>query len=367
LTSATAAGTYLPLSGGTLSGYVSFGNPIANKVLTLWDGSPTDANSNATNFYGFGINENVLRYQVTAGHSHAFFNGSNQIVTFGSSNVGIGITSPSYALDVVGQIHASSSLVINASTFTDASLNATSNAAYAASNEAYNLSTTYTNDSNAVWPLLVTTSNSLSSAFYEIIALQYTALEASNAANYASNIVGSLTPPWKTCSWPVYGVPNTLSGTGTYGITQGYYDSHSTVNSGTPFPIGVAGFNNNSNSSNCYLEYAGYVANNSGVTIAPGHTITTTTSEFAFSFALNSATGSNIPAYNISGATPPMLYLTSYNGSAGGITTGVSDTFYFPSAYIGNNQNRIFLNMSIQDATTQAYGFVVTSATAFFF
>ncbi len=183
----------------------------------------------------------------------------------------------------------------------------------------------------------------------------------------AFNFINSLTPPWKACSWPIYGVPNTLSGTGTYGITQGYYDSHSTVNSGTPFPIGIAGFNNNSNSSNCYLEYAGFFANNSGVTIAPGHTITPTTSEFAFSFALNSPTGSNIPAYNISGASPPMLYLTSYNGSAGGITTGVSDTFYFPSAYIGNNQNRTFLNMGIQDTSTQTYGFYVTSATAYFF
>jgi hypothetical protein len=303
LTSATAAGTYLPLSGGTLSGYVSFGNPIANKVLTLWDGSPTDANSNATNFYGFGINENVLRYQVTAGHNHVFFNGSNQVVTFSGSDVGIGISSPSYALDVAGQIHASSSIVINASTFTDTSLNTTS-----------------------------------------------------NAANYASNFVSSLTPPWKTVSWTVYGFPNTLSGTGTFNVSQTYY----TTGAYTPLPVGIAGFNNNSNSSNCYLQYAGYFSSASGET-------STTTSEFAFSFALNSPTGSNIPAYTVSGTTPPKLYLTSYNGLSQCITTGVSDTFYFPSAYIGNSLNSIFLNLSVVDTLTQSAGFFVTSATAYFF
>jgi len=319
----------------------------------LCDGSPGDANSNATNFYGFWINENVLRYQVTAGHNHVFYNGSNQVVTFNNNNVGIGTVSPSYALDVVGQIHASSSIVINASTFTDTSLNATSNTAY-------NLVTTYTNDSNAVWPYLNATSNTANAAYF-------LAQSADIAATYASNIVASVTPPWRMVSWPVYGVPNTLSGTGTFVITQGYYDSHSDVNAGTPFPIGIAGFNNNSNSTKCFLEYAGYFSNNSGVSVAPGHTITTTTSSFSFSFALNSNNGSNIPAQTLSYTTPPQIHLTCFNGEAGGITTALSDTFYFPSAYIANNQNRIFLNMNIEDSATQSAGFVVTSATAFFF
>jgi hypothetical protein len=168
-------------------------------------------------------------------------------------------------------------------------------------------------------------------------------------------------------SWPVYGVPNTLSGTGTFVITQGYYDSHSDVNAGTPFPIGIAGFNNNSNSTKCFLEYAGYFSNNSGVSVAPGHTITTTTSSFSFSFALNSNNGSNIPAQTLSYTTPPQIHLTCFNGEAGGITTALSDTFYFPSAYIADNQNRIFLNMNIEDSATQSAGFVVTSATAYFF
>jgi len=61
------------------------------------------------------------------------------------------------------------------------------------------------------------------------------------------------------------------------------------------------------------------------------------------------------------------MYLTSYNGEAGGITTGLSDTFYFPSAYIGDNQNCIYLNMNVVDAATRSAGFVVTSATAYFF
>jgi len=45
----------------------------------------------------------------------------------------------------------------------------------------------------------------------------------------------------------------------------------------------------------------------------------------------------------------------------------LSDTFYFPSAYIGNNQNRLFLNIQIQDAATQSAGFVLNSGTTYFF
>jgi len=159
----------------------------------------------------------------------------------------------------------------------------------------------------------------------------------------------------------------TLSGSGDFPVLQGYYASNSLTNANQILPIGIAGFNNNSNSSNCYLEFAGYFASNSSVSVAPGHTITTTVSTFALSFFVNGAgTGSPLTASNTSG-NPAMMYLTSFNGEAGGITTGVSDTFYFPSSYIGNNQNRIFLDMNIVDSATQSTGFHVTSATAYFF
>jgi len=179
------------------------------------------------------------------------------------------------------------------------------------------------------------------------------------------NISGS-SIPWKTSSWSMYGTPNTLTGSGAYTISQGYYDSHSDVNGGSILPIGIAGYNNNSNTSNCYIQYTGYFSNNSSISVAPGHTITPTTSTFSFSFGLNSALGTQITAYNPAGY-PATMSITSYNGEAGGFSTGLSDIICFPSNYIGNNQNRLFLNLYIQDGTTQSAGFVLNSGTAYFF
>lgn len=55
---------------------LSFGTPIQNKILTLYDGNNTEAVSSATNFFGFGINNNVLRYQTgTDTSQHIFYQG----------------------------------------------------------------------------------------------------------------------------------------------------------------------------------------------------------------------------------------------------------------------------------------------------
>jgi hypothetical protein len=61
---------------------LSFGTPIANKIITLYDGNPADSVSTATNFLGFGINSATLRYQVAAtGDFHRFYCGATLAAT----------------------------------------------------------------------------------------------------------------------------------------------------------------------------------------------------------------------------------------------------------------------------------------------
>ena len=56
---------------------VSNGNTLANKMLVLFDSGSADAASNATNYYGFGVNSNTLRYQTTlTTATHKFYCGA---------------------------------------------------------------------------------------------------------------------------------------------------------------------------------------------------------------------------------------------------------------------------------------------------
>ena len=56
---------------------VNSANNTHNKLLVLWDGNTNDPVSSATNFYGFGINSNAVRYQVPGtGQSHLFYCGT---------------------------------------------------------------------------------------------------------------------------------------------------------------------------------------------------------------------------------------------------------------------------------------------------
>ena len=49
-----------------------------NKVFVLFDSGASDDPLTATNFYGFGINSQTLRYQTAvATHAHKFYCGSN--------------------------------------------------------------------------------------------------------------------------------------------------------------------------------------------------------------------------------------------------------------------------------------------------
>ena len=81
---------------------MQFANTIANRKIVMWE----DAN-NDHQFYGFGINNNVLRYQVnSASNNHIFYAGSsattsNELMRIqGNGNVGVGSTNPTKKLTV---------------------------------------------------------------------------------------------------------------------------------------------------------------------------------------------------------------------------------------------------------------------------
>ncbi len=91
------------------NGVISIGaNQVYNKQLVLYDTNTNDSPSGATLFYGFGINSNVLRYQVdTINSSHCFYGGSTLYATISYS----GITS-------TGQIVSSNNIIFCANIYT---------------------------------------------------------------------------------------------------------------------------------------------------------------------------------------------------------------------------------------------------------
>ena len=95
----------------TANAPLQFTNTVVNRKIVLLE----DTN-NEHQYYGFGINSNILRYQVSAtSANHIFYAGtgsttSNELMRItGTGRVGIGTNDPSigYALHVVGKIYAS--------------------------------------------------------------------------------------------------------------------------------------------------------------------------------------------------------------------------------------------------------------------
>lgn len=82
---------------------LQFGNSIANRKIVLWEGFNNDHQ-----FYGFGINNNILRYQVNSlNDSHVFYaaanssTASNELMRIqGNGNVGIGTNNPQRKLEI---------------------------------------------------------------------------------------------------------------------------------------------------------------------------------------------------------------------------------------------------------------------------
>lgn len=57
---------------------VRFRNDVANKRIVLWDNVPTEDPSSGTLYFGFGINDSTLRYQVSStAELHRFYSGTD--------------------------------------------------------------------------------------------------------------------------------------------------------------------------------------------------------------------------------------------------------------------------------------------------
>ena len=93
---------FLGIGTVTPAAQLQLGNTVVNKKVVLFDIANND-----NQFYGFGVNNGTLRYQVDAtSASHVFYAGtgtttSSEIMRIqGNGNVGIGITNPAAKLDL---------------------------------------------------------------------------------------------------------------------------------------------------------------------------------------------------------------------------------------------------------------------------
>jgi hypothetical protein len=77
-----------------VSGIIGINNNTDNKKLVLWDNSTAENPTTATNFFGFGINSNTLRYQVSTNlENHTFFGGNIQYGRINNNTSGFQIGS----------------------------------------------------------------------------------------------------------------------------------------------------------------------------------------------------------------------------------------------------------------------------------
>ena len=88
------------LAGTTCTGILSLNNQVQNQLISLFT-SDAGPSASSTNFYGFGINSNVLRYQVPAGQNHAWYVGGAEVTRSNGTGLGV-LKSPTCALDVNG-------------------------------------------------------------------------------------------------------------------------------------------------------------------------------------------------------------------------------------------------------------------------
>ena len=88
-----------------------------NKLIILYDNNSNEAITTGSNFYGFGMNINTMRYQVPVGGVHQFYNGCNAFFTMSNNNIGVSKSNPVYNLDVIGDVNFTGTLRQNGSPF----------------------------------------------------------------------------------------------------------------------------------------------------------------------------------------------------------------------------------------------------------
>ena len=105
----TIGSTY---TGGSLLSFGQVATGPINKIITLYDGNKADDPINSTNFSGFGINGQTLRYQVAdTATRHAFFGGTTEYARITGTGVSI-LTgaNPTSNLQVTGNAYISNSV-----------------------------------------------------------------------------------------------------------------------------------------------------------------------------------------------------------------------------------------------------------------
>ena len=105
---------------GTTSpqGFLDFGQNASNYTINLWQ--------NGTGVYGFGANDNAVKYLTSGTNGHVWYTGSTLTNTgsermriMPSGNVGIGTTNPTYKLEVSGTTYSSGAITTGDYVFTN--------------------------------------------------------------------------------------------------------------------------------------------------------------------------------------------------------------------------------------------------------
>jgi hypothetical protein len=86
-----------------------------NKLLVLFDNGSNDAVATACNFFGFGINSNMLRYQVPASQKHCFYINNAETLSITSTGIGVGVSNPNplFSAEFFGTLRVNRSNSIN--------------------------------------------------------------------------------------------------------------------------------------------------------------------------------------------------------------------------------------------------------------